>query len=108
MDNIPTVVISGSGKYMLVSLRKGTEKKLLLRGGGEFKMHKDIITALVIAYNANFSVQPEGGGQIFFEEIGTKRILVSGESMKYGPPTSQEAVRELLFLKYPEYQIIVS
>ena len=68
MNDIPPVVISGSGKYVLVAVSKDAVRVELLRGGSAFKMHKDIIASLDSELGVGYVITPEGGGVIVFTE----------------------------------------
>lgn len=106
MEQINKVAISGSGKYILATVTKDDRSTELLRGGGEFKMHKDIVASLENELESGCTVMVHGGGMIMFHNGEHKMIVVSGESLKYGPPTSIVTVLSLLQDAYPDFDIL--
>ncbi len=106
MNNLSPVTLSGSGKYILVTVSKGGKSTELLRGGSEFKMHKDIASALQKELGVQSTITVRGGGAMLFTDGGHKMIVVSGESQKYGPPDSIVSVLSLLEAAYPDYDIL--
>lgn len=107
MRDIDPVIISGSGKYVLLLVKDSPESlgQMILRGGTEFNMHKDIVKATEVELGG-FLILPQGGGVLnFFDRTNPKQIVLSGESIKYGPVVSPKTVANLIQEKYPEYHI---
>ncbi len=103
----PSVAISGSGKFMLLSLGAKTKnsEQMVLRGGSAFKLHKEIVA---LEEKIGNKVVPHGGASVaFFDEQDVKRIRILGESMKYGPIEFPDIVIDLLKKEFPEYTIEV-
>ena len=106
MEQINKVAISGSGKYILATVTKDGRETELLRGGSAFKMHKDIAAELERELGEGGTLRVRGGGMLLFTEGEHKMIVVSGESLKYGPPTSIVTVLSLLQDAYPDFDIL--
>ncbi|XP_012554664.1 14 kDa phosphohistidine phosphatase isoform X3 [Hydra vulgaris] len=104
LGNVEDVVIDDHGKfkYILIQLREGSNKKIVVRGFHWAEYHADIYEKEEQSF-AELGIHTEclGGGRIDHDK-DKKMILVYGYSVGFGRADHSIAV-ELLKLKFPHY-----